>query len=105
MKALVFLFVLLLSFQSLGEEFRIPLKKGLLYEKVKPFLLSSGWIPVQFKDREGLDLQEMEYCQNGIGRCAFWLTSGNGKYLAITTTNDGYEILSWRKERKLPTYK
>ncbi len=105
MRIFMALFILLLSTLSLADELKILLKKGRLYEKVKPSLLSSGWIPVQFKDREGLDLQEMEYCQNGIGRCAFWLTSGNGKYLAITTTNDGYEILSWRREAKLPTYK
>lgn len=81
----------------------IPLKKGLPYEKSKPALLKAGWTPVEFKDNNQ-ELPEIEFCQQGgSGRCGIWLTAGKGSYLSITTTNDGYEILSWKKAAALPS--
>ncbi len=102
-QALVLLFGgILVSVSGCAKELDVPLKKGQQYEDVKPALLKAGWAPVEFKDTIH-ELPEIQYCQQGgEGLCGIWLTAGEDKYLSITTTNDGYMILEWRRADSLP---
>lgn len=102
-KILVLLFgALLVSVSACAKELDVPLKKGEEYKNVKPALLKAGWTPVAFKDTIH-ELPEIQYCQQGgEGLCGIWLKGGEGQYLSIITTNDGYVILEWRKAKSLP---
>lgn len=102
-KPIIFLIAAtLLSASAFAKELEIPLKKFEEYQKAKPALLKAGWKPVKFKDNQQ-ELPEIKYCQQGgEGHCGIWLTAGKGKYLWITTTNDGYAILGWKKTKSLP---
>ena len=92
----------LVSISGCAKEIDIPIKKGQEYESVKPALLKAGWKPVKFKDTIH-ELPEIQFCQQGgEGLCGIWLTEGEGKYLRIITTNDGYAILEWNRADSLP---
>ena len=85
----------------LAADLPVKLKKGQAYQAAKPALLAAGWKVIDFD--AGQEHPEIYYCQQGgLGRCGIALTDGAGKYLNITTNNDGYEIIGWQVSGKVP---
>lgn len=97
----LFIGILLATLSMYAKELSVPLKKWQEYEDAKPALLKAGWKPVVFENVI-YGMPEIEYCQQGAGHCGMWLTDGKGKYLAITTTNDGYAIVNWKIKDSYP---